>query len=162
MRTTFIISFVGNLIFIVGVWIFGPSRVAMHFGPGGEPGNWAPACVNALIMSGVLLLLFVPIFFAPRLIRIAPRWLNGPNKDYWLREENRDRMEAMLTARMYRFGTVTFVFIFLVGLLALQANLSTPVRFREDLFWWPFGVYMAYMAYWTVEIMLAFRVRRRQ
>jgi hypothetical protein len=133
--------------------------VAIHFGAGGEPNAWAPAYVDALIMSGVNVLIFMSFFFAPHLIRITPaRWINLPNKAYWLKEENRDRMESILTAHLYQFGILTFAFLFLLALLALQANLSEPVRFREDLFWWPFGLYMAYAAYWTLKTMFAFRV----
>jgi len=147
------------MILAVAALAFVPSTIAIHFGAGGEPNGWAPAYVNALIMSGVNVLIFVSFFFVPRLIRSTPsQSINLPNKEYWLKEENRGRMEAMLTAHLYRFGTLTFVFMFLVGSLALHANLSNPVRFREDLFWWPFGLYMAYAVYWTVNISLAFRI----
>ena len=163
MRIVFIISFVINVILAVVALVLCPGNVASHFGAGGDPNGWAPAYVNALIMTGVNLLIFVSFFFTPHLIRITPsRWINLPNKEYWLREENKKRMESMLTAHMYPFGTLTFVFMFLVGLLALQANLSNPIRLREDLFWWPFGFYMAYTAYWTIKIMLVFRVPKEE
>ncbi len=163
MRTAFIISFVVNLILTVVALVSCPSNVAIHFGAGGEPNGWAPAYVNALIMSGIDVLIFASFFFTPHLIRITPpRWINLPNKQYWLKEENRGKMESMLTSHLYQFGTLTFIFMLIVGLLALQANLSDPVRFREDLFWWPFGLYMAYIAYWTVKIMLVFRVPKEE
>ena len=163
MRIVFIISFVMNLILATVAVIRCPGEVAIHFGAGGDPNGWAPSYVNALIMSGVNILIFVSFFFTPQLMRITPsRWINLPNKDYWLKPENRTRMESMITVHMYEFGIVTFAFMFFVGLLALQANLSNPVRFREDLFWWPFGLFMAYTAYWTVKILLVFRVPREE
>ncbi len=99
MRTVFIIIFGLNLILTVVALILCPGHVAIHFGAGGDPNGWAPAYVNALIMSGVNLLIFVSFFFTPLLIRITPsRWINLPNKEYWLRDENKTRMESMLTA----------------------------------------------------------------
>lgn len=163
MRTAFIVSFVVNLILTVIALVSCSSIVAIHFGAGGEPNGWAPAYVNALIMSGVNVLIFVSFFFTPYLIHITPpRWINLPNKQYWLKEENRGKMESILASQLYQFGTLTFILMFIVGLLALQANLSTPVRFREDLFWWPFGLYMAYSVYWTVKIILAFRIPKEK
>ncbi len=159
MRTAFILSFVANLILTVVSLVLGPSRVAIHFGLGGAPNGWAPAYVNALIMAGMNAIVFVSLFFSPRLIRTASaRWINIPNKEYWLKEENRNRAESVLSGQMCRFGTVLFAYLFMVGVLALQANLSTPVRLREDLFWWPFGLFMAYVAYWTVNLLRSFRI----
>jgi len=159
MRTLFIVSFGLNLILAVLALVLCPSTVALHFGAGGGPNGWAPAYVNALITLGVNVLVFASFFFTPYLLRVTPsRWINLPNKEYWLRVENKPRMESMFTVHMYQFGTLTFVFMFLVGLLVLQANLADPVRLREDLFWWPFGLYMTYTVYWTVKILLVFRV----
>ncbi|MFC1497726.1 DUF1648 domain-containing protein [Verrucomicrobiota bacterium] len=163
MRTIFIISFAVNLILTVVTLVLHPSDVAIHFGAGGEPNGWAPAYVNALIMSGVNVLILASFLFTPQLLRITPtRWINLPNKEYWLKEENRGRTESMLATQLYQFGTLTFMFMFIMGLLSLQANLSDPVRLRENLFWWPFGFYIAYTVYWTVKLMLMFRVPKEE
>ncbi len=159
MRTAFLTSFAVNILLTVVALVIGPAEVAIHFGSGGEPDGWAPATVNALIMSGVHLLIFVSFFFTPHLIRTTPdKWISLPNKDYWLRTENRKRMESILMRHLYAFGVLTFAFLFVTGLLAIDANLSEPVRFREEIFWWPFGFYMAYMVYWCVKIFVAFRI----
>jgi len=159
MRNVFLISFAMNILLTVVTLVIGPSEVAIHFGPGGEPNGWASATVNALIMSGVNLLMFASFFFAPHLMRVTPaKWINLPNKDYWLRPENRERMESILMRHLYVFGTLTFAFLFVIGILVLDANLSQPAHLREDFFWWPFGLYMAYTAYWCVKIFLDFRI----
>jgi hypothetical protein len=163
MRAAFVLSFVANLLLTAVALVTGPSRMATQFGSGGEPGSWAPAWINALIMTAVNVLLFLSLHYSPRLIRVLPaRWINLPNRDYWLSEANRGRAETMLCSRLRLFGTVTFVFLFMVGLLALQANLSEPVRFREDLFWWPFGLYLVFTAGWTVNVFRAFRLPQGQ
>jgi hypothetical protein len=114
-------------------------------------------------MAGVHTLVFVSLFFSTKLIRIFPRkYINLPNKDYWIRDENWKKAESILTKEMYLFGAVIFVFLFIVGLLALQANLSTPVTFREGLFWWPFGIFMTFTVYWTIRLMTRFKVPERE
>ncbi|OEU65502.1 MAG: hypothetical protein BA863_08060 [Desulfovibrio sp. S3730MH75] len=163
MRTTFILCFVCNLILAIVSVFVSPSNVAIHFGLGGQSDGWAPAYVSALIMTGVNTLLFLSLLFSPQLIRKTPaKWINFPNKDYWLKDENRSKTESLLSGQIFLFGTVTFVFMFIVGLLALQANLSDPIRFREDIFWWPFGLFMMYTVFWTINIMKTFRIPKQE
>ncbi len=158
MRSALIFSFVANLALTLVVSLLSPSPMAIHFGAGGEPNGWAPSYVNALLMTALELLIFGSFYFLPCLIlKVPARWISLPNRKYWLRSENRALMSRMLTKFLYQFGAVTFLFMFLVGVLVLEANLSTPVRFREDLFWWPFGLYVGYTLYWTVKLVLAFR-----
>ncbi len=159
MRKIFIISFIANLVLIVAVLFVGPETMAIHFGAGGEPNGWASAGTNALIMTGVDMVLFVAFFFAPGLMRVTPdRWVNLPNKDYWLQDENRAKSMTMLCEQLYKLGALMFAFIFVVGLLVLQANMSDPVLLREDLFWPPFIFIMLYSVYWTVRVYRIFRV----
>jgi uncharacterized membrane protein len=159
MRTAFNLSFVANLVLSLVALMLSPDTVAIHFGYNGEPDGWAPAYVSALIMAGANSLLFLALYFIPRLIRGTPaRWMNLPNKEYWLKDENKERMSSLMTEMLYQFGTLTFLFLFVVGLLSLQANLSNPVRLRTNLFWWPLGIYMAAAVFWVVRFIRAFRV----
>jgi uncharacterized membrane protein len=159
MRTAFILSFVANLVLAVAALILSPATVAIHFGYGGEPDGWAPAYVSALIMVGANGILFLALCFVPSLIRRTPaRWINLPNREYWLREENRSKMTSLLSEMLYQFGTLTFIFMFVVGLLSLQANLSNPVRLQENLFWWPLGMYLACAVIWMLRLIRIFRI----
>jgi len=159
MRKLFIISFIANLVLTVVVMFMAPTNMAVHFGAGGEPNGWSTPGMNALVMTGVEVMLFAIFFFVSRLLRITPdRWISLPNKDYWLKDENRGRMEAILSDELHKYGALMFVFMFVVGLLTLQANLSDPVQLREDLFWPPFICIMAYSLYWTVRMFWIFRV----
>jgi uncharacterized membrane protein len=157
MRNTFIMIFILNLILAAVAWIASPSHVAIHFGAGGEANGWAPAFINALLMAGMNVMIFLTFYFLPHMLRrMSPDWINLPNKEYWLLEENRGRMESMFTVSMYQFGTATLLFLFLVSLLSFNANLSHPVRLSDGLFWIAFTLYMLYTAYWTVTILRAF------
>jgi uncharacterized membrane protein len=153
MRKLLISVFVTNLALMLVSLLMLPDQVAIHFGSGGVPNGWASKCTHALI----LLLIEVPVFAlfmsAGRLVlRFPQKWISLPNKDYWLRQENRAELEARFTALMHEFGVVLFVFLFAVGLLTLDANLSDPVRLNEALFLALFVAYMLYVVSWLVKL----------
>jgi uncharacterized membrane protein len=163
MKMAFILTFAANLGLLAVSYAISPERVAIHFSFGGNPDNWAPSHINALLMAGVHTLVFVSLYFSTKLTRIFPKkYINIPNKSYWIRDENWSKAESILTKEMYIFGTSIFIFMFIVGLLALQANLSTPVKFREDLFWWPFGIFIAFTIYWIIRLMARFRIPKEE
>jgi hypothetical protein len=59
---------------------------------------------------------------------------------------------------MVEFGCALFTFLFGVGFLTLEANLSDPVRLNETVFFPLFITFMAYTCYWCVKFTLAFRI----
>jgi len=91
-------------------------------------------------------------------LKLHPKFISLPNKEYWLKEENQQHMKAKLASLMAEFGFVLFTFLFCVGLLTIEANLSDPIRLNERLFLPIFIVFMLYTAYWVVKIVRAFRV----
>lgn len=161
MRSLFLLCFLANLMLnAASLWI-GPPSVAIHFGSGGQPDGWAPSYINALLMTMVNVVIFVSFYFAPLLIRKMPaKWINLPNRSYWLKEENRAKAASMLSVELYRFGAATFVFMFVVTVLVIKANLSEPVRLDETNFWRVFGLYIAYTLYWTLRLVIMFRIPR--
>lgn len=159
MRLLFIASFVANILLALVSLAILPSRVATHFGANGLADGWMPGPVNALIQVGMNALVFLLIYFSPHLVFALPaRWVNLPNKQYWLKAENRARTRAILESLMWRFGTAIFLFLLVLGLLTLQANLSDPVRLDEQTFLPVFAVFMVYSVYWCVMVFRAFRI----
>lgn len=159
MRTSFFLCFIANLVLLVVSYVILPENVAIHFGVDGTPDRWAPTYVNALLMAATHCVIFAVLIFSTKATRLFPKkYINIPNKHYWLQDGNWRTVESILSQEMYLFGSVLFAFMFFVGLLALQANLSTPVRLRMDLFWWPFGALMCFMVYWTIRLVKRFKV----
>lgn len=152
-------SFIANLVLLILSFLVLPERVAIHFGVGGDPNNWAPVYVHTLIMAGVNTLIFLSFYFTPHLIRLTPgQFISLPNKEYWLNDKNKSRTIDILSKEMYLFGIATFAFLFLVSLLALHANLAEPVRLREDLFWVSFVIYIGFTIYWSIRLISKFRL----
>jgi hypothetical protein len=161
MRTLLLLLFLANLILSLGSWLILPDPAAIHFGRGGVPDSWAPPYAQALLFLILELPLFLLFYFGPeRIPRLSPRWLSLPNRQYWLAEENRGHLRGILAQYWTEFGVGIFVFLFLVGLLSLEANLAEPVRLNEALFFPVFGLFMLYTLVWCVRFVLALRVPR--
>lgn len=161
MRNLLIIAFLANIILTVVSFIILPSEVAIHFGEGGVPNSWASKEFDALIFLAIELLLFILFISAPYLpLRLHRKFISLPNKEYWLKEENRQHMKAKLASLMAEFGFFLFTFLFCVGLLTIEANLSDPIRLNERIFLPVFIAFMSYTAFWVVKIVRAFRVPR--
>ncbi len=159
MRILFLVAFAANLVLAALSPLFLPERVAIHFGLGGSPDNWAPAWINALLFAGLDVLLFVSLYWSPSLIFACPdRWINLPNKPYWLSSERRPEAKARVARLMWEFGAVLFLFLLTAFVLVIEANLADPVRLNEMRFLPALALFLIYTAAWLVRFMLAFRI----
>ena len=158
-RAAFLLCYVANVILAVVSLAILPERVAIHFGWGGMPDNWASNLTNTLFLLGLHTFLFLALYFSPRLAGAVPaKWVNLPNKEFWLAPENRARFLAKFTAFMHHFGAALFVFLFAVGLLSIRANLSEPVRLQERFLFVLLALFVAYTLAWVIVFFRGFRL----
>jgi len=159
MRRLFILAFAANVVLsLISLHVL-PERVAIHFGADGTADGWGPNYANAVLMTGVQILLFCTLYFSTWLIRVLPvRWINLPHKDYWLSPANQAQSLVTIQGFMWRFGTAMFWFLFIVNLLAIQANLAQPVRLNLKVFLPALGLLMVYSVWWTIVFFRAFRL----
>lgn len=159
MRRAFIVCFLANVVLALVSWLILPERVAIHFGSGGLPNNWASSHENSLIMLGINSVLFFSLYFSPRLTLMFPaKWINLPHKAYWLAPEHRTRTAEKIAAQMHRFGVAIFLFLFATGLLTIQANLSDPVCLNEPLAMSFLAAFLVYTVVWCVQFFRSFRI----
>lgn len=159
MRKVLIFVFAANLILIAVVFAISPDQVAIHFGGGGRPDSWASREFDAvifLIMEATLFSLFYYAGILP--LGVSRKFLNLPNKDYWLREENLGHLHRKFGYFMAEFGVAIFVFFFGIKLLAMQANLSDPVVLNYVWFMVVTLVFMIYTLWWLVRLVMGFQV----
>ena len=159
MRKVFIFVFLVNIIFLAASLFILPDRVAMHFSGGGEPDSFGSKYFYAIMLCLIELVTFSVFFFIPYIVmKSPPGMMNLPNKEYWLKEENRHALRSKIAPLFYEFATVFFMFMFAVNLLAVKANLSEPVRLDNRLFFSILIVLLLYTAYWCVKFFLSFRI----
>jgi len=159
MRKLLICVFLANVILTLISLLILPPEVAIHFGRNGIPDSWAPKETNVIMFLVIQLPLFILFFSASLLpLKIPPKLLSLPHKNYWLKEENISRIKPKLGSLMLEFGCALFTFLLGTGLLTLEANLADPVRLNETLFFPLFLAFMVYTGYWCVKFTRAFRI----
>ena len=159
MRALFILAFGANLALAVLSLFLLPERTAIHFGAGGEANGWAPRHVHILLSVATSLLLFLLLYTVPLwTFKVPAKWINLPHKDYWLAEENRPRAQAILARLLYEFGAAIFLFLFVTGLLVLQANLAPPPRLNEPVLLGALALFLLYTVAWCVRLYRGFRM----
>ena len=159
MRKFLISAFIANLILMLVSLLILPDQVAIHFHGGGVPDAWASKWANAIIFIAIQIPLFLLFISIGRMtLKMPASLVSLPNKGFWLKPENRPELEARFSSLMEEFGVVLFVFLFIVGLLALAANLSNPVRLNEPLFLLFFAGFMFYVPYWLVKLFRRLKV----
>ena len=159
MRKVLIFVFAANLILIAVIFAISPDQVAIHFGGGGRPDSWASREFDAVIFLVMEATLFALFYYAGILpLGVSRKFLNLPNKDYWLQEENLAHLHRKFGYYMVEFGVAIFVFFFCIKLLAMQANLSNPVVLNYVWFMVVSLVFMIYTLWWLVRLVMGFQV----
>lgn len=159
MRQILIVAFVANLILMAVSVALSPEQVAIHFGGGGVPDSWASREFNAAIFLVLEVPFFLLFYFSHMMTRGVPsRFLNIPNKEYWLKEGNLGEFNLRFRRFMAEFGVAIFAFFFCISLLALRANLSDPVRLNERAFMVVFVAYLVYVMVWLVRLVRGLKV----
>lgn len=158
MKKLFVSLFVANLVLGAVSFFLLPERVAIHFGAGGMADAWGSRNANALLMTGVYVLLFAAIYFSPGLVRKAPGLVNLPNKAYWLIPERQSLAVEKMRGFLWQFGAALFGFLLVLEVLTLQANLFEPARLDMRVFLPALGAFLVYAVWWTIAFSRAFRI----
>ncbi|MEN8007860.1 MAG: DUF1648 domain-containing protein, partial [Candidatus Krumholzibacteriota bacterium] len=136
-----------------------PDQVAIHFAGGGRPDSWASKEFHTAIFLVLEVPFFLMFYYAAVLpLGVSRKFLNLPNKDYWLREENLVALQRKFGYYMAEFGVAIFTFFFCITLLTIQANLSEPVILNHVWFMGVFITFMIYTLWWLVRLIQGFRV----
>ncbi len=138
-----------------------PDRVATHFGVEGAADGWMSR-PGYLVFTAVFPLALVALFAGlASLIRVLPaRFVNLPNRDYWLAPERRATTSAMLRARFAWLGCLFVAFFGGLHVLTVEANRLTPPRLPMG------GLLLVVMAFlmglmlWIVFLLMRFAETR--
>ena len=109
-----------------------PARLATHFGFSGEPNGWS-TLGQFLVMTTALFAVFGTLLVVAGFIeRMPDRFINLPNKAYWLAADRRVAALAMLRDWLRWFLVVTFAALVLLITAGLRANLSATPHLGID------------------------------
>lgn len=141
-------------------WFILPDSVAIHFGRGGAPDNWASKGTHILLFIGLMAVLYVGFALSPKLLEggIPSKYISLPNRDYWLLDKNRPEAIRRMAGLMYSFGIATGLLMLSASILSAAANLSDPIMLNEGIFLVFLFAYIGYTIWWIVRLLAAFRV----
>jgi hypothetical protein len=137
-----------------------PPEVASHFVAGGTANAFMPRDVYLRFMTALVVVL--PLLFAVLssvTAKLPVRYINLPNREYWLAPERQADTLAYLRRHGTRFGIVLAVFLCFVHWLVVLANAHSPARFPEPLFFAGITVFLIALAIWLGTFVVHFRRR---
>ncbi|HXJ37342.1 MAG TPA: DUF1648 domain-containing protein [Candidatus Eisenbacteria bacterium] len=136
-----------------------PERVASHFDGAGRPNGWMAR--DAFVTTNVTMFALLVVVFVgmPAFLRRVPvRFVNLPNKDYWLAPERREASVERIGEWLSWLGVATALVLALAEELALRANLHGGGQMTSMPLVVGLGAYAAFMGGWLVAFYAAFRL----
>jgi uncharacterized membrane protein len=112
-----------------------PDRLATHFDAAGRANGWSDH-VGVVKSVAVLVVITAAMVFGGGLLgRIPDRWMNLPNKGYWLARERRDETIAFMRDWLRWFIVLTLALLTLAIGMTLRANLAAPPQLSAYADW---------------------------
>jgi len=106
---------------------FLPERFATSFNAAGEAECWMDRPSYMMFISGggsITVLIFVVIGFVSRFI--PDKWINVPQREYWLAPEHRAETMSYLFRQMLWFASWMCCFLIALHFSTIHANRLTP------------------------------------
>jgi hypothetical protein len=158
-------TIVGLCIFLVGAAVFVlitgnrlPPLVASNFGADGAANAFMSRAMYLTFMLVGTVAIPVLIVFPQRMARtIPPRFINVPNRDYWVAPERIDATLGYLRDHAVWFVVLFVAFLGFVHWEVVQANLRHPAILAVRPFATGLILYVAGMLLWIYRLIARFR-----
>lgn len=135
-----------------------PEQVATHFGAGGLPNGWMTRTGDFIITAIAFVFVTIAMICTALVARITPiRFVNLPNREYWLEGKRKSQTLSEISARMCGFGVVLNMFFLVMNHLVFRANLANPVLLNEKAALCTLGCFLLFTAGWLLLFIRHFR-----
>jgi len=138
-----------------------PPVVASHFGADGAANGFMAGRTYMAFMLAVVVAVPGLVGFSGQLVRVMPiRWINFPNKRYWLAPQRKAETLESLSCLSVPLALALAVFLCFVHWLVVQANAVQPARLPERPLWVALAILGVAVTLWLVVFFRRFgRVR---
>jgi uncharacterized membrane protein len=147
-----------GIIFILVTGDSLPPVVASHFAAGGAANGFMPRATYLRFMVTLVVGLPLLIALLASITSLLPvRFINLPNREYWLAPERQADSLAYLRNHSARFGVLLVIFLCYVHWLVVRANLLSPALFPESMFFPGMAVFLVCLVLWLGTLVVHFR-----
>lgn len=157
MRMLFV-ALVLAVAFVLGTGDSLPPMVAAHFIAGGTANGFMPLAMY--FGFTITVLVGLPLFIAllsGSITLLPSRFINLPNREYWLAPEHQADTLLYLRKQGYRFGLLLILFLCFIHWLVVVANAHSPPHFPESWFFIGLALFLISLAFWVGRFILYFR-----
>lgn len=134
-----------------------PGVVASHFDGRGTPNGWQTKQAFFTGFVGMTVLCVLIGFGLASLIGFMPvRWINLPNKRYWLAPEHREETLEWLKAYFGWFACGIYVVMIVFFDYAAQSNLHPDHPPGVTHLWYTLGGFLVFIIAWLVRMFTKF------
>ncbi len=135
-----------------------PPMVASHFIAGGAANAFMPRGTYLRLITALLVGLPLFIALVSSVTSVLPaRFINLPNREYWLAPERQADTLAYLRRQGTRFALIFAIFLCLVHRLVVEANAHSPPLFPEPLFFIGVTAFLVGLVIWLGGFIVHFR-----
>lgn len=134
-----------------------PDTVASHFGGSGEADSFMSKKAFCTFEAGLIVFMIITFGGINITIRYLPaKFLNLPNKDYWLGSERSAKTKNYINNWMLTFGGATLIFLLCVFQLVIAANLNGTGKLSMPWFMSLLGIFMVFSIVPVIFIFVKF------
>ena len=153
MRTLFIITCLANIVFAFGTLPWMPEKVAIHFGPDKTPNEWVSPLIYAILASTLVGVLGAAFFGLSSIPFTSTTSYGTPNRDYWLKEENRPKVIQRLRFYFLSIGIGVLLVLLSYQWTIFHYNRTLPPYFDASV---PFCCSIIFAVYVPIEIVRSY------
>ncbi len=151
-----VLAVAGSFVLLAGSSL--PPVVAAHFARGGSANGFMSRGAYLTLMLGLVVFLPLLLVLLHSLLRhVPPRFINLPNREYWLAPERSAETLAFLQQQGAYLATLFAAFLCLVHWLVVRANGEQPPHLPEDLFAIGLALFLVTLAVWLGAFVVHFR-----
>ncbi len=135
-----------------------PEIMASHFDGSGNPNSWMSKQLFFVFEVCLLaLLVFISLLMTKIIEKTPGKWINLPNKDYWLSNERRVNSLAVIGGYWEWFGVGLMVLFISVNQLVFDANIAKKPLSSGPM-WTVLIAFFIFVAVWLVLFNRKFRI----
>jgi len=147
-----------GIIFVIVTGDALPPVVASHFVAGGAANGFMPRSTYLRFMVALVICLPLLIALLASITSLLPvRFINLPNREYWLAPERQADSLSYLRKHSSRFGVLLVIFLCFVHWLVVQANSQSPAQFPESMFFPGMAAFLVGLVIWLGALVVHFR-----